>query len=93
LKFIDGTVATIKEVYDNLALYINKKLLSCNSDGSFVETSLQGVSETDSKKEFLKITFEDNSIIEVTPEHRIMLADGTFKQACELTENDEIMSI
>jgi len=57
------------------------------------EADLINVSITDEEKEFIQFTMEDGSIIEVTPEHRMMLADGTFKQACELTENDELMYI
>lgn len=39
------------------------------------------------------IELEDGSIIEGTPDHRIMLIDGTYKRLDELTEFDEILEV
>ena len=43
--------------------------------------------------ETIKITLEDGSIFEGTPDHRVMLIDGTYKRLDELTENDEVLSL
>jgi hypothetical protein len=40
----------------------------------------------------IKITLEDGSVFEGTPEHRVMLADGTYKRLDELTESDKVFS-
>lgn len=43
--------------------------------------------------ETIKIELEDGSFIEGTPEHRLMLSDGTYKRLDELTEEDELMEV
>ena len=40
-----------------------------------------------------EIEMEDGTIIKCTPNHRFMLIDGTYKEAKDLTEPDEIFSI
>lgn len=41
----------------------------------------------------IRIELEDGSIFEGTPEHRVMLIDGTYKRLDELTETDEVLSV
>lgn len=49
--------------------------------------------ETRRVQDTIRITLEDGSIIEGTPDHEIMLSDGTYKQLQELTEDDDIMNL
>ena len=39
----------------------------------------------------IRITLENGETIEGTPEHRVMLVDGTYKTLGDLTEDDELM--
>lgn len=39
----------------------------------------------------IRITLENGETIEGTPEHRVMLVDGTYKALGDLTEDDELM--
>lgn len=41
----------------------------------------------------IRIELENGIIIEGTPEHRVMLSDGSYKMLCELTEDDDIMVV
>ena len=41
----------------------------------------------------IKIELDDGSIFEGTPDHRVMLVDGTYKRLDELTEDDEIIEV
>ena len=41
----------------------------------------------------VKITLEDGSVVEGTPEHLIMLADGSYKPLGELTNSDDVLSL
>lgn len=41
----------------------------------------------------VKITLEDGSVVEGTPEHLIMLADGSYKPLGELTNSDDVISL
>lgn len=43
--------------------------------------------------ETIKIELEDGSIIEGTPDHRIMLSDGSYKRLDELTEEDDVLEV
>jgi len=91
--FKDGSKANAKELFEHIDSYIGKQLQGKNSDNTICDGTLTGIFETEVKKEFIRFTLEDGSYIEVTPEHRMMLSDGTFKQAKELTEYDDLMCI
>ena len=41
----------------------------------------------------IRITLEDGTIIEGTPDHRIMLSDGTYKRLSDITEDDDIFGV
>lgn len=41
----------------------------------------------------IKITLEDGTTFEGTPDHKVMLIDGTYKRLDELTESDEVLSL
>ena len=41
----------------------------------------------------IRITLDDGSIFEGTPDHRVMLVDGTYKRLDELLETDEVLSL
>lgn len=41
----------------------------------------------------IRIELDDGSIFEGTPDHRVMLIDGTYKRLDELTEEDEVLSL
>ena len=38
----------------------------------------------------IRITLENGETIEGTPEHQVMLIDGTYKALVDLTEDDEL---
>ena len=42
--------------------------------------------------ETIRVELEDGSIIEGTPDHRIMLADGTYKCLADLTSSDDLLT-
>ena len=41
----------------------------------------------------IKITLDDGTVFEGTPDHRVMLIDGTYKRLDELTEDDEVQTL
>lgn len=43
--------------------------------------------------ELIKLILEDGSIIQGTPDHRMMLKDGTYKKLKDLTLDDELMDL
>lgn len=44
-------------------------------------------------EESIRFTMEDGSIIECTPHHKFMMANGQWKQAADITEEDDWMHI
>lgn len=51
------------------------------------------VQETKKVKELYKIELEDGSIIKCTPEHKLKLKTGQYKQVKDLTDQDELLDI
>lgn len=48
---------------------------------------------TKSVTDTIRITLENGSIIEGTPEHRVLLKNGTYKALGDLTEEDELLDL
>jgi len=53
------------------------------NENSITKLFINGTEET------VKFTMEDGSIIECTPHHKFMMSDGTWKQAIDITEDDD----
>ena len=91
LPLLDGTYPTIKEMYDNKDNYIGKGILSCNEDGELVPTKITDIMLTRKDASFVKITLDNGESLIVTPDHRIMLRDGSYKEAQDLEEGQSLM--
>ena len=50
------------------------------------------VIKTKYTQDTIRITLDNGAVIEGTPEHKVMLTDGTYKALGDLTENDELYS-
>lgn len=62
-----------------------------NSEGEIELSETCTVLPTIQYQEEYQIELEDGSVIKCTPEHRFMLKDGSYKQAKDLTETDDIV--
>lgn len=71
----------------------NLRVLQYNPDTKSTMYVNASVVETKKTTETIRITLEDGSTIEGTPEHPVMLKDGSYKQLGQLTEDDDIMDI
>jgi len=49
------------------------------------------VKPTKLTNDYYEITLEDGAILTCTPEHRLMLADGSYKMVKDLTLSDELI--
>ena len=61
-------------------------------DNSVLEVSASAA-VTKYVSDTIRITLEDGSTIEGTSEHRVMLADGTYKCLGEIQETDDIKNL
>lgn len=93
LTLLNGEEITIKELFDNKDSYIGKGILSCNEDGSLEPTTITNIMLTRKDASFVRVYLDNGKHVDVTPDHRFMLRDGSYKEAQYLTENDSLMTI
>lgn len=65
-------------------------VLSINGNGQKEISDTCTVKPTAVASEEYQITLEDGTVIHCTPNHRLLLKNGTYKEAQYLTENDEL---
>lgn len=69
----------------------NIKVISTDNDGNEVVSNSCTVKPTIVTNEEYEIELADNTIIKCTGDHLLMLKDGTYKAAKDLTVEDELM--
>jgi hypothetical protein len=83
----DGSVK-LKDVADKPI-----SVLQYNYDTKETEYVPTTVMQTGLVSDTIRITLEDGTVFEGTPEHRVMLTDGTYKKLADITESDDIQTI
>lgn len=69
------------------------RVASLDSNGNIVYSEKCSVLPTKTSDVEYQIELEDGTVIKCTPEHRLMLKDGSYKEAQYLTEEDELMDV
>ena len=69
------------------------KVLSYDDDKGIIVSDYCTVQVTGEVNELIEIELEDGSMIKCTPDHRLMLSDGSYKMAKDLTESDKLMEV
>ena len=87
IETADGLVK-LKDVVDKLI-----SVLQYNYDTKETEYVPTTVMQTGLVSDTIRITLEDGTVFEGTPEHRVMLTDGTYKKLADITESDDIQTI
>lgn len=62
-------------------------------DGNDIHAVDAPVLATKYVKQTIRIELEDGSVIEGTPEHQVMLSDGTYKALKDLTSSDDLLTL
>ena len=91
IPLLDGETLSIEEMYKNKEKYIGKGILSCNEDGSIVPTIITNILLTRKDASFVRVYLDNGETFDVTPDHKVMMRDGSFKEAKDLIENDSLM--
>lgn len=88
----DTIISTINGNYKIKDL-VNKSIRvpTINNDNEIVVSDECTVKMTGIYNEEYQIELEDGTILKCTPNHKFMLKDGTYKEAKDLTEDDELM--
>lgn len=71
----------------------NIKVPTVDENGNIVTSETCTVKPTAIVNDYMEITLEDDTIIKCTLNHRFMLSDGTYKEAKDLTEDDDLITI
>lgn len=87
VAMLDGTTKKISEVKQGDYVYS----LSANGDIAPGLVSRSGISGY--VKNTIRVTLDDGSSFECTPEHKIMLRDGSYKAAEHLTAGQALMPL
>ena len=66
-------------------------VLSKDAQGRTIETKAYNAHKTKETKELIEIELKTGLKVICTPDHKILLKNGTYKEAQDLTEDDEIM--
>lgn len=69
------------------------KVPCLSDDGSISLSEECCVRKTGEVTELYEVELEDGTIIKCTPDHRLMLKDGTYKMTKDLSEDDELLDI
>ena len=91
ILLLNGETITIKEMFENIDEYIGKGIMSCNEDGTIVPTKIKNIMLTKPESKFIRIHLDNGEYVDVTPEHRMMMRDGSFVEAKDIKINDSLM--
>lgn len=92
INLLDNTQPTIKEIVENKDKYIGKKLWSVNSETQELEIDeIEDAIKTKENTDLVRVWLDDVSYIDCTPEHMLMLRDGSYKEAQNLIEGESLM--
>ena len=91
ISFADGSTQNVEDIVFDRENYIGKDVICCDSEGNIKDTKLTDAMMTKKHASFIRIELENGKYVDVTPDHLMMLKDGTFKEAQYLTEEDELM--
>ena len=89
---VNNTTMSIEEIYDEQSMGKHFWVFSITEDGQFNSklNLINRVWIANLTDNLIEITLENGESIRVTPDHRLLLANGEFKEARKLTENDEL---
>ncbi len=92
IPLLDGTEVTIKELANRVKS--GEEIWSyAIQDGTkaIVPSKIVWCDLTRKNSELYRVTLDDGTYIDTTPDHEYMLRDGSFKRADELTEGQSLM--
>lgn len=91
IRLLDGTTKTLKELYDSKAR--DFWVYSVDDKGNIIGSKADEVVLTRKNAELVKVTLDNGESFRCTPDHKIMLRDGSYKEAKDLLPNDALMPL
>jgi intein/homing endonuclease len=94
IPLLNGETIMIKEISERLRENPNNEIWTYSIQDKtkkIVPGKIIWCDLTRKDTEILRINLDDNTYIETTPDHEILMRNGTYKKASELIKNDDIM--
>lgn len=91
IPLLDGTIKTMKELSE-LSSLDNIHTYSLDENSKIVPGRVLKAWKT-GLKQTLKVTLDNGSSFKCTPNHRIMMRDGSYREAKDLKEKDSVMPL
>ena len=82
---------TIKYLAEHPEIWEGEVIQTCAADGRVSLSKILRVRKTRLNANFVSVLLSTGRAVCVTPDHKIMLADGTFKEAQDLEFHDRLM--
>jgi len=93
IRLLNGQIKTIKELSELYPNGENFWIYSCKEDGTLVPGKAHHPRKMKTSTKIIKITLDDESVEECTPDHLWMMRNGMYKEAKDLKENDSLMPL
>lgn len=95
VKLLNGTEKTFEELVEYEREHPDSEywVYSVDENGSFVPGKAMHPRITGYVDELIEITLDNGSSFKCTPDHLLMLRDGTYKEAREITTTDSLMPL
>lgn len=95
VKLLNGTEKTFEELVEYEREHPDSEywVYSVDENGSFVPGKAMHPRITGYVDELIEITLDNGASFKCTPDHLLMLRDGTYKEAREITTTDSLMPL
>ncbi len=94
ISLLDGSTPTIQEMADNPGKYVGKHCLSINPTNNKLEPDeIVDVKKTRENAQLVRVHLDNSKFIDCTPNHKIMMRDGSYRQAQDLQPGDSLMPL
>lgn len=93
LTLLDGSTYEIDFMAEHEEDFIGKGILSCSPSGEIVPTRIAHVKKTRRNAIFVRVHLDNGEHVDVTPDHLMMLRDGSFIEAGKLEAGDSLMPL
>ena len=84
-------VMTLKDIYMMWSLSSDIKVLGYQNNGIGFTPVLDKLA-TKSNKEWIEITLQNGQVMQLTSDHKVMLANGEYIEAGKIKEGDDLLS-
>jgi len=89
---LNNTSPTIREMAENPKKYVGKYTFSINPDTLEIEPDeITAAMKTRKNAQLVRVHLDNGKYVDVTPDHRFMLRDGTYREAQYLKPEDSLM--